>query len=131
VRYLLKQSGVLAVRTFWGFLAVRLPMPEDKQWAADRATIQCHSVNFARGELEKGDGIIKGADRLMAEGIRTVAGLRAVVRLERNAEGPDRGQEPGRRTARGPQVALRRWPRRNGSHNSAKTPSARASPSST
>ena len=25
--------------TGWGFLAVRLPMPEDKQWAADRATI--------------------------------------------------------------------------------------------
>jgi len=26
-------------RTGWGFLAVRLPMPEDKLWAADRATI--------------------------------------------------------------------------------------------
>jgi len=141
VRYLLKQSGVLpptlaaptcqtchfqggnhAVRTAWGFLAVRLPMPEDKQWAADRATIlqalgvldpagkptarldvvkaadvarltqddwqrerdkmlktcnQCHSVNFARGELEKGDRIITDADRLMAGGIRTVAGLYA------------------------------------------------------
>jgi hydroxylamine dehydrogenase len=58
VRYLLKQNKTLpetvaaptcqtchmqegnhAVRTAWGFLAVRLPMPEDKQWAADRATI--------------------------------------------------------------------------------------------
>ena len=58
VRYMLKQIGVLPesaaapscqtchmqkgdheVRTAWGFLAVRLPMPEDKQWAADRATI--------------------------------------------------------------------------------------------
>ncbi len=58
VRFLLKQAGALpqqvaaptcqtchmqqgnhAVRTAWGFLAVRLPMPEDKQWAADRATI--------------------------------------------------------------------------------------------
>ncbi|HDQ00728.1 MAG TPA: cytochrome C [bacterium] len=58
VRYLLKQAGILPeqaaaptcqtchmqqgnheVRTAWGFLAVRLPMPEDKQWAADRATI--------------------------------------------------------------------------------------------
>ncbi|MEJ2247707.1 MAG: multiheme c-type cytochrome, partial [Acidobacteriota bacterium] len=58
VRYLLKQSGILPdsaaaptcqtchmqdgnheVRTAWGFLAVRLPMPEDEQWAADRATI--------------------------------------------------------------------------------------------
>ncbi|GMV36499.1 MAG: hypothetical protein AMXMBFR61_10070 [Fimbriimonadales bacterium] len=58
VRALLKQNGVLpegtaaptcqtchmqdghhGVRTAWGFLAVRLPMPEDKQWAADRLTI--------------------------------------------------------------------------------------------
>lgn len=58
VRYLLKQNKTLPatasaptcqtchmqdgnheVRTAWGFLAVRLPMPEDKQWAADRATI--------------------------------------------------------------------------------------------
>jgi hypothetical protein len=27
------------VDTPWGFLAVRLPLPEDKQWAADRVTI--------------------------------------------------------------------------------------------
>lgn len=58
VRALLKQTGVLpentpaptcqdchmqagdhAVDTAWGFLAVRLPLPEDKQWAADRVTI--------------------------------------------------------------------------------------------
>ncbi|HEY4682415.1 MAG TPA: multiheme c-type cytochrome [Candidatus Acidoferrales bacterium] len=58
VRFLLKQSKVLpetvaaptcqtchmqegnhAVRTAWGFLAVRLPLPEDKQWAADQTTI--------------------------------------------------------------------------------------------
>jgi len=58
VRYLLKQSGKLpesaaaptcqtchmqegdhAVRTAWGFLAVRLPMPENDQWASDRATL--------------------------------------------------------------------------------------------
>ncbi|MDP2209595.1 MAG: multiheme c-type cytochrome [Bacteroidota bacterium] len=139
VRYLLKQNKTLPentaaptcqtchmqegnheVRTAWGFLAVRLPLPEDKQWAADRATIlqglgvldpegkptprldivkaadvarltqedwqkerdkmiktcnQCHSANFAKGELEKGDNMIKEADRLMAEAIRTVAGL--------------------------------------------------------
>ena len=139
VRYLLKQSNALppsaaaptcqachfqggnhAVRTAWGFLAVRLPMPQDQQWATDRATIlqalgvldpsgkptarlevvkqagvarlsqedwqgerdkmlktcnRCHSVNFARAELEKGDRIIQEADRLMAEAIRTVAGL--------------------------------------------------------
>ncbi len=58
VRYLLKQNGTLPettvaptcqtchmqdgnheVMTAWGFLAVRLPLPEDEQWAADQATI--------------------------------------------------------------------------------------------
>jgi cytochrome c553 len=58
VRYLLKQNGVLPdsaaaptcqtchmqggdheVRTPWGFLAVRLPLPEDEQWKADQVTI--------------------------------------------------------------------------------------------
>jgi cytochrome c553 len=139
VRYLLKQSAVLpesaaaptcqtchmqegnhAVRTAWGFLAVRLPLPADKQWAADRVTIlqalgvldpagkptarldvvkgadmarltqeawqaerdkalntcnACHSINFARAELDKGDQFIQDLDRLMAEAIRTVAAL--------------------------------------------------------
>jgi hypothetical protein len=139
VRYLLKQNKTLpdavaaptcqtchmqegnhAVRTAWGFLAVRLPLPEDKQWAADRATIlqglgvldpdgkptgrlevvkaadvarltqeawqaerdkmlrtcnQCHSLNFAKAELGKGDDMIRDADRLLAEAIRTVAAL--------------------------------------------------------
>ena len=139
VRYLLKQNGTLpenvaaptcqtchmqegnhAVRTGWGFLAVRLPLPEDKQWAADQATIlqalgvldpsgkptprldvvkaadvarltqedwqkerdkmlktcnQCHSANFAQGELQKGDQMIKEADRLLAEAIRIIAAL--------------------------------------------------------
>jgi hydroxylamine dehydrogenase len=114
------QGGNHEVRTAWGFLAVRLPMPDDKTWAADRATIlqglgvldpqgnptarldavkavdlarltqaswqaerdkmitvcnQCHSVNFAKAELAKGDAMIKDADHLMAEAIRTVAGL--------------------------------------------------------
>ncbi len=139
VRYLLKQNKTLPatasaptcqtchmqggnheVRTAWGFLAVRLPMPDDKQWTSDRATIlqglgvldpdgkptgrldvvkaadvarltqeswqkerdkmiktcnRCHSVNFAKGELTKGDQMIKEVDRLMAEAILTVAGL--------------------------------------------------------
>ena len=58
VRYLLKQNKILpenvaaptcqtchlqegnhANRTAWGFLAVRLPMPENEEWADDRATI--------------------------------------------------------------------------------------------
>ena len=114
------QEGNHEVRTAWGFLAVRLPMPEDKQWAADRAIIlqalgvldpngkptarldvvkaadvarltqedwqrerdkmlktceQCHSINFARRQLELGDDMIKNTDHLMAEGIRTVAAL--------------------------------------------------------
>jgi hydroxylamine dehydrogenase len=139
VRYLLKQNKTLPqtvaaptcqtchmqggnheVRTAWGFLAVRLPMPDDKQWAADRATVlqglgvldpdgkptgrlevvkaadvarltqeswqkerdkmvktcnRCHSVNFAKGELAKGDQMIKEIDRLMADAILTIAGL--------------------------------------------------------
>ena len=139
VRYLLKQNKTLpqtvaaptcqtchmqegnhAVRTAWGFLAVRLPLPEDKKWAADRITIlqglnvlgldgyptprldvvkgadvvratqedwqkerdkmiktcnKCHSTDFAKGELAKGDEMIKQADRLMAEAIHIVAGL--------------------------------------------------------
>ncbi len=139
VRYLLKQNKTLpqdvsaptcqtchmqegnhAVRTAWGFLAVRLPLPEDKRWAADRITIlqalnvlgldgsptprfdlvtkidlarltqkdwqnqrdkmiktcnRCHSVNFAKSELSKGDQMIKTADSLMAEAIRIVGDL--------------------------------------------------------
>ncbi len=139
VRYLLKQSGVLQeevaaptcqtchmvdgdheVRTAWGFLAVRLPLPEDEQWKADQVTIlqalgvldpqgnptgrldvvkagdvarltqeafdaernkmlkvcgDCHSDNFAKTEMERGDMMIKEADHLMAEGIRIITGL--------------------------------------------------------
>ena len=114
------QDGNHANLTAWGFLGVRLPMPDDKEWTADRATVlqglgvldtygkptarldvvkaanvarltqedwqkerdkmvnichQCHSVNFAKAELEKGDKMIREADRLMAEAIRTVAAL--------------------------------------------------------
>jgi hypothetical protein len=36
---------------------------------------ECHSENFAIGELEKGDKMIREADRLLAEAIRVVAGL--------------------------------------------------------
>jgi hydroxylamine dehydrogenase len=141
VRALLKQNGTLPettpaptcqtchmvdgdheVRTAWGFLAVRLPLPEDEQWKADQVTIlqalgvldpegnptgrldvvkaadvarltqeafdternkmlavcgDCHSENFARGEMNKGDEMIREADRLLAEAIRIVAALYA------------------------------------------------------
>ncbi|MCB9358061.1 MAG: cytochrome C [Calditrichaeota bacterium] len=114
------QDGNHEVRTPWGFLAVRLPMPEDSQWTADRVTIlqalgvldpagnptgrldavkgadiarltqedfdrernkmiatcsKCHAETWAKGELAKGDDMIKQADRLMAEAIHIVAGL--------------------------------------------------------
>ncbi len=139
VRYLLKQNGVLpetaaaptcqtchmqdgnhAVMTAWGFLAVRLPLPEDQQWKDDQVTIlqalgvldpqgqptarlevvkgakvarlsqeewqeqrdkmlavcsQCHSENFARAELAKGDQMIRESDHLLAEAIRSIAAL--------------------------------------------------------
>ena len=141
VRYLLKQNGTLPettpaptcqdchmvggdheVRTAWGFLAVRLPLPEDETWKADQVTIlqalgvldpegnptarldvvkaadvarltqedfdrernkmlavcsDCHSENFAKAELEKGDEMIREADHLLAEAIRIIAGLYA------------------------------------------------------
>ena len=101
-------------------MAVRLPLPKDKQWAEDQTTIlkalgvldpqgkptarleivraadlarlteedwraerekmiktckKCHSEKYARGELERGDQMIKHADRLMAEAIKIVADL--------------------------------------------------------
>jgi hydroxylamine dehydrogenase len=114
------QEGNHEVRTAWGFLAVRLPMPEDIIWQEDRTTIlkalgvldpagqptarldvvkgaqlaritqedwqkerdkmaasckQCHSPNYVKTELQKGDQMIREADHLMAEAIRIVAGL--------------------------------------------------------
>jgi hydroxylamine dehydrogenase len=114
------QAGNHEVRTAWGFLAVRLPMPDDKQWTADRVTLlqglgvldpqgkptarlevvkaadvarltqeafdaergkmlktcnQCHSANFAKVQLSQADSLIRDADHLMAEAIRTVAAL--------------------------------------------------------
>ncbi|HEX7447999.1 MAG TPA: multiheme c-type cytochrome [Pirellulales bacterium] len=113
-------GGDHEVHTAWGFLAVRLPLPDDEQWKADRVTIlqalgvldpdgkpterlktvkaadvarlnqkdwqrerdamtnichQCHSANFAKAELDKGDQMIKDADHLMAEAIRVIADL--------------------------------------------------------
>jgi hypothetical protein len=49
-------------------------------WQKERAKmvntcIQCHSINFAKGELEKGDRMIREADLLVAEAIQIVADL--------------------------------------------------------
>ena len=114
-------GGTHTNRTAWGFLGVRLPLPEDKQWASDRVTIlkalgvlnpetgqptgrleavksvdmvrltqeawqterdkmiktcsNCHSKQYASEQLAMGDAMIQKADRLMAEGIDTVAAL--------------------------------------------------------
>jgi len=52
----------------------------EEEWQGQRDKMlktcnQCHSLNFAKGELEKGDSNIREADRLMADAIRTVAAL--------------------------------------------------------
>jgi hydroxylamine dehydrogenase len=51
---------------------------EDWQKERDKMLVtcnQCHSRNFANGELEKGDRMIREADGIMAEAIRIIAGL--------------------------------------------------------
>jgi len=89
VRYLLKQNGTLPettpaptcqtchmpkgdheVRTPWGFLAVRLPLPEDPQWKADQITIlQALGVLDPAGNPTPRLDVVKAADvaRLTAE----------------------------------------------------------------
>jgi hydroxylamine dehydrogenase len=60
--------------------AVDLARLTQEAWQEERDKMleichQCHSINFAKTELEKGDQMIREADRLMAEGIKTVADL--------------------------------------------------------
>ncbi len=82
VRYLLKQNGVLPentsaptcqtchmqegnheVRTAWGFLAVRLPLPDDEQWAKDQVTIlQALGVLDLEGNPTPLLDVVKAAD---------------------------------------------------------------------
>ena len=108
-------------RTAWGFLGVRLPLPEDPQWKADQITIlkalavlnpetgepgpvyaavaavdlarldkesfdkernkmisicsECHSEAYATERLNLGDSFFPEIDRMMADGIETVAAL--------------------------------------------------------
>ncbi|MEA3467323.1 MAG: multiheme c-type cytochrome [Thermodesulfobacteriota bacterium] len=114
-------DGTHENHTAWGFLGVRLPLPEDKQAADDRVTIlmaqgvldpetgkptpifdavkafdmarldqeswqkerdkmlkvcsQCHSEAYAKEQMDAGDSMFVKIDRLMAEGINTVAAL--------------------------------------------------------
>jgi len=127
------QNGDHGVITSWGFLAVRLPLPEDPQWKADRITIlqalnvlddqgnptarldvvkagkvarltdeewqaprdkmvkvctNCHAKDYAEEQLKRGDQIIREADHLMAEAIRTVDGLYKDGILERPKDAP-------------------------------------------
>jgi hydroxylamine dehydrogenase len=57
------QNGDHGVRTAWGFLAVRLPLPEDKQWASDRATIlQALGVLDPDGKPTSLVDVVKAAD---------------------------------------------------------------------
>jgi hypothetical protein len=82
VRYLLKQNKILpetiaaptcqtchmqdgnhGVRTPWGFLAVRLPLPKDVQWAEDRKTIlQALGVLDPEGKPTARLDVVKAAD---------------------------------------------------------------------
>jgi hypothetical protein len=82
LRYLLKQNGTLPVstpaptcqtchmidgdhevRTAWGFLAVRLPLPDDEQWAANQATIlQALGVLDPQGNPTARLDVVRAAD---------------------------------------------------------------------
>jgi len=61
--------------TAWGFLGVRLPLPEDKQWAADRVTIlkALGVLNPETGEPTARLEVVKAADlaRLTEEAWQT------------------------------------------------------------
>jgi hydroxylamine dehydrogenase len=57
------QQGNHEVRTAWGFLAVRLPLPEDKQWAADRVSIlEALGVLDPDGKPAVRHEVVKAAD---------------------------------------------------------------------
>ena len=56
-------EGNHEVRTAWGFLAVRLPLPGDEQWAADQVTIlQALGVLDPEGNPTARLDVIKAAD---------------------------------------------------------------------
>lgn len=56
-------EGNHEVRTAWGFLAVRLPLPEDEQWKADQITIlQGLGVLDPEGNPTARLDVVKAAD---------------------------------------------------------------------
>ncbi|MDY6842601.1 MAG: multiheme c-type cytochrome [Thermodesulfobacteriota bacterium] len=67
-------DGTHTNKVAWGFLAVRLPLPEDKQWAADQTTIlKALGVLDPKGKPTARLDIVKAADlaRLTEEDWRT------------------------------------------------------------
>ena len=57
------QDGNHEVRTAWGFLAVRLPLPEDEQWKNDQVTIlQALGVLDPQGNPTGRLDVVKAAD---------------------------------------------------------------------
>jgi hypothetical protein len=57
------QNGNHEVSTAWGFLAFRLPMPEDKEWPADQALIlQAWGVLDPNGKPTARLDAVKAAD---------------------------------------------------------------------
>ena len=57
------QEGNHEVRTAWGFLAVRLPLPDDPQWKADQVTIlQALGVLDPNGKPTARLDVVKAAD---------------------------------------------------------------------
>jgi hydroxylamine dehydrogenase len=62
------------------FMTADVARMTQEAWQKEREKMvktcnECHSVNFAKAELGKGDKMIREADRLMAEAIRVVAAL--------------------------------------------------------
>jgi cytochrome c553 len=56
-------DGNHEVRTAWGFLAVRLPLPENAQWAADRvAILKALGVLDVEGNPTPLLDVVQGAD---------------------------------------------------------------------
>ena len=87
-------DGDHEVRTAWGFLAVRLPLPEDPEWKADQVTIlqalgvlgdAAHSPlpDTARGDIEDTAQVdlVSGVDEHAQVLDLSTGGLRFIARI--------------------------------------------------